>query len=1382
MNHIYKLIWNRARSCWQVVSELAKSAGRVKAVRRRPAGVRGAKRLALSAACALALTAMPVHTNVVSAAAPDYVVTSPTTTNNGDQVDANGNPWASGIINYKYGTVTVWSGGVWRPLDDPSSTSTASRKLFVDTLDLHSGSMADFAYSSTTNKNLAVTGTTISALGTLWSNNRGFRSYYITNANIDGGTFRINYGTTATASQDRIYITNLSGTNQPIYIQIAYSTSIAGNINAGTYSTGNAANKLAALLLIQHNTGSLTASDIIGQASIGDGVLTQYRITPTFRVDENAVVSSTAYDLVAYLMSLTWENLSGAHSTSAKMTGDAQLALRNMWRVDESNLFSRMNALRLANTRRPDGSAARGDANNLAGVLRTEDDEGVWANLYNGSLNNRSSYGRSFDQQYNGFQVGYDKLRAGDFYSGRLYTGLMLTKSTSNMSYLTGRGDLESSSIGAYGSWLGHKGHFLNLVVRSSHLKNRYGFFDSQRYNNADYDVWAYGVSAQYGYRKNLANGFFLEPQLGLSVGTIDGMGYQLDNGLQVQQGRIIQKLARAGLLAGKDFGSGSVYAKASVLHDFGNSGAIQASFNADSLPVQTAADRNTWYEFSLGAKRKLSPTGDLYLDLAKTTGGDVRTDWQVNGGLSWRWGGGVMPADARTSPPAPAVQTRQSGGTPAATTAAAGDGGSQNTASMAGDQAEAAIQQTTAGSAGGTAAQTSGLSGAEDAFHFEPVTVEAKRPAWEKELSPGTVSVVYPEQMKGEHKTLPDYLEQVPGVHVQRVNGVGQYTVARVRGSTGAQVGVYIDGVPMKLSSEAAVDLSSIPMENIAKIEVYRGYIPARFSGAPLGGVINVVTKKPAKTGVTVSQGLSSYGGQQSGLEVTTPLGSGSLLLGFNRDASDGNFKYLNQTAARWTGDPSLLSVPAYRERLNNNYEKTDMLAKWQDDNWQVKAAYKKDSRSYPNNVQYVSDDDPAWTKRNNLTVEQKTLLVGRRQTVGNLDWGWQVDYLEQQKINSNPDVPASYQNVPGSLWSKFDSKRLGFTLDTALKMGGSHLLEFHGDYSHENLDVDAYYNTPTTMRFLPHYDIDTYHLQLQDTITLNRAKNLWLTPVVRADQVKMTNNTTDQNSWQYSSGVALKKQLNANWTLRSSWGTYNRFPNFYEIYGDGVFLRPAPNTGSVRAIPPSWEHGSQWDMGATWQGRLLKAKSDITVTYFNRKISDLVELYKSPLIYYYAKAGDGVTHGVETEGNFHWDRWDLQLAATYTYTNLTKNYPNPTKINRPFNNIPEWEYNTRLTYRFPGDRLAVFAEYHYTDKLPINVTDTGTGTWQDELSTLDLGLKYNIRKDLKLITGVNDVFNKSPEVYMRSYSSDGSVSVPSNIWYPLQGRTYYVTLQYTL
>lgn len=179
--------------------------------------------------------------------------------------------------------------------------------------------------------------------------------------------------------------------------------------------------------------------------------------------------------------------------------------------------------------------------------------------------------------------------------------------------------------------------------------------------------------------------------------------------------------------------------------------------------------------------------------------------------------------------------------------------------------------------------------------FELAGITVEAKRPDWESKLSPGTVTVIRPAEYKGEQKDLPDLLKMVPGVHVREVNGKGQYTVVTVRGSTAAQVGVFVDGVMTNLGGDAAVDISTIPVKNVERIEVYRGYIPARFGGTFIGGVINVVTKKPTKANISAELGKASFGGKSASLEVVSPLASGSLLVGLNYEAAKGDFPYHN-------------------------------------------------------------------------------------------------------------------------------------------------------------------------------------------------------------------------------------------------------------------------------------------------------------------------------------------------------------------------------------------------------------------------------------------------------------------------------------------------------
>ena len=819
--------------------------------------------------------------------------------------------------------------------------------------------------------------------------------------------------------------------------------------------------------------------------------------------------------------------------------------------------------------------------------------------------------------------------------------------------------------------------------------------------------------------------------------------------------------------------------------------------------------------------------------------------------------------------------------------------------------------------------------------FTLEGVTVEAKRPDWEAKLSPGTVTVIRPDDYKGEQKDLPDLLKMVPGVHVRELNGKGQYTTVSVRGSTAAQVGVFVDGVLFNLGGDAAADISTIPVHNVERIEVYRGYIPARFGGTFMGGVINVVTKRPTKANVQASFGKSSFGGYKGNLQIDAPLGGGALMVGINRDQSDGDFKYKNfdndrtfkerlelyhkdledttnrinnQIAedigygmpspiggevksidemvtrcapggdiyeAFWQQNPddyggqdemnymwetyyAAYADPDYKENLYksdryqldklesaerwrkaNDYKNTDAIIKWQDDHWLAKATWKNIRRHLPHPID--KNYAPLWTvdqdwavnmpygKPNmyyfrNQELTAKELLLGRRDTVGNLEWGWSINYLKQDKDYYIDD----WQNLEkvlgatsglntlkaNTLWSKYDSRRLGAKIDGSYKAGNRHLIEFLVDASKEKMDIDGWKmfdfehaNEDTRSRWRNYYEQEIINAQIQDTITLNKKGDFWLTPSIRYNRSKILGRsdrydekndpqhikwlgqtdeqTDDKVTWQ----LALKKQFNDHFTLRATGGTYYRLLNMYEIAGDGAGILPMPNVGGSASVFPMPEEGKQWDISAIWDGKWLGADTaKFQITYFGRDSKRLLQLSSwNSFFFVYNNAASGKVSGVELQADLSWQKWDVNLQATYTDPSNVlydlsaipgqQEWNKDGKIEGVMTYQPKWEGTARFTYR-PDKNWSLFTQMRHVGKVTTDAIPLTTGAlpWQSSLTTMDVGVKYKINKSLQVAVGCNDVLNKANDMYLRTTYSE-----MRNILYPIQGRTYYATLQYT-
>ena len=394
----------------------------------------------------------------------------------------------------------------------------------------------------------------------------------------------------------------------------------------------------------------------------------------------------------------------------------------------------------------------------------------------------------------------------------------------------------------------------------------------------------------------------------------------------------------------------------------------------------------------------------------------------------------------------------------------------------------------------------------AQMAFDLEGITVEAARPDWESKLSPGSVTVIRPDDYKGEQKTLPDLMRKVPGVHVREVNGKGQYTTVTVRGSTAAQVGVFIDGVLSNLGGDSAADLSTIPVANVERIEVYRGYIPARFAGTYIGGVINIVTKKPEKADVSVELGKSSYGGKKGAVEVTAPLGSGSLMFGTNYESSDGDFKYKNY-AAGISAEGTAADIAANQYNIDNFHAiKIDEYKDELNLTTQEVEQYKANSDAW---YEFVNDSNNGFADR---YTQGSSLAFTTEEALNDVTPGKSTSYAnyEQQLANAKKKLNAEknanrwrkyndYENINSILkwqndewmvkaaWNKIDRHLPDSLWDTSPL--------FAPDINRVDLE-DMYYYDSRRQK------IDTKELLLQNRHNVGKMEWGWMLDYTKSDK----------------------------------------------------------------------------------------------------------------------------------------------------------------------------------------------------------------------------------------------------------------------------------------
>lgn len=110
------------------------------------------------------------------------------------------------------------------------------------------------------------------------------------------------------------------------------------------------------------------------------------------------------------------------------------------------------------------------------------------------------------------------------------------------------------------------------------------------------------------------------------------------------------------------------------------------------------------------------------------------------------------------------------------------------------------------------------------------------------------STSVLTAEQIRATSaRNAGEALQFLPGVVVLRGNRKNQIRIS-IRGFNPKYVRVFIDGVPVNSASDESVDLSTIPVEIIDRIEVIRGPAPVKYGANAMAGIILITTKRGDK------------------------------------------------------------------------------------------------------------------------------------------------------------------------------------------------------------------------------------------------------------------------------------------------------------------------------------------------------------------------------------------------------------------------------------------------------------------------------------------------------------------------------------------------------
>lgn len=145
-------------------------------------------------------------------------------------------------------------------------------------------------------------------------------------------------------------------------------------------------------------------------------------------------------------------------------------------------------------------------------------------------------------------------------------------------------------------------------------------------------------------------------------------------------------------------------------------------------------------------------------------------------------------------------------------------------------------------------------------------VLIEGESFKTETEKTGFAVNVIETKKASLQSLQTNDLLNRSVGVKVRQNGGLGSSVNYNLNGMSGNSVRVFIDGIPISTYGDS-YSLNSIPPSLIERIEIYKGVIPAHLADDALGGAINVILKKGAKSNISASLSYGSFNTQQANI-----------------------------------------------------------------------------------------------------------------------------------------------------------------------------------------------------------------------------------------------------------------------------------------------------------------------------------------------------------------------------------------------------------------------------------------------------------------------------------------------------------------------------------
>ncbi len=594
----------------------------------------------------------------------------------------------------------------------------------------------------------------------------------------------------------------------------------------------------------------------------------------------------------------------------------------------------------------------------------------------------------------------------------------------------------------------------------------------------------------------------------------------------------------------------------------------------------------------------------------------------------------------------------------------------------------------------------------------LDDVVVTATRSQVTMNDAPGSVTVINRKEIeqKGSSNLL-DIIRATPGVTIRGVGSGGRKAI-NLRGLESKHILILIDGKRVPSSNDIIgpntdYQYDWIPVNRIERVEVVRGPMSVLYGADALGGVVNIITRKPAKK----VQGSVKLGGYFANDDSSNDGDGHSINVDVNGHRNNIGFSIDASKSRRDSVDSKI--KPGQSAIEGHEKEQLSLGLSYQ---------FKQ---NHDITLDYNSGKENRWldtaTRRKKLyrsryDIDRDLLSLGWKGTFGDKKASLRA---YKSKVNiTNKATNGVRATAPQELIDKTLEGSFSFPV------GDKQFITTGFEHRNEKLVNSRLKNGKDDVTFKSIY--------LQDEIDLN--DNLLFTVGARLDDHSVFGQET-------SPRASVVWNANDKLAFKASYGHGFKAPNIKQASSDYIFrLGTIKVTGNSKLKP---ETNNAFELGANYH----TDKYSVNATVFDNKVKNLIELTGPITDRTYENVSEARLKGLELATTVDLTK-KLQLKTSYQYLDAKDGDGNALK-HRPRHTI-----SSGLSLDVKSWKLNLGAEYISKQVIEHNRVSTNVPGY----TRWNAGVSKKINKHLEISAGIDNLTDvrleeKSPAFLHEEY-----------------------------